>query len=189
MALTEQQSDGSARGRSDGARGGGPTLASGVAALSALAAVLVVGRLVYAQLAPATERAPERCCAAPVEIVDDGATRLGCAGEPALAACTGAVAGDRLYVETGSCRRDVGGMRAAVRLLAGLKLDLNRVSAQELELLDGVGPSLAAAIVAAREARGPFAKLEELRDVQGVGDVNYATLSAHLAVGRQGEAP
>jgi competence protein ComEA len=48
-------------------------------------------------------------------------------------------------------------------------LDLNRADAGALSRLPGVGPVLAARIVAARRARGRFRSLEELLEVPGIG--------------------
>ena len=49
------------------------------------------------------------------------------------------------------------------------KLDLNRVGAEELQTLSGVGEVLAARIVADRNANGPFASVEDLTRVKGIG--------------------
>jgi competence ComEA-like helix-hairpin-helix protein len=49
------------------------------------------------------------------------------------------------------------------------RLDLNHASARELESLSGIGPALAARIVADREARGAFQSVEELVRVPGIG--------------------
>jgi len=48
-------------------------------------------------------------------------------------------------------------------------IDLNRATAADLERIRGVGPVTAAAIVADREARGPFGSVEDLVRVRGVG--------------------
>ncbi|MEB3330351.1 MAG: ComEA family DNA-binding protein [Candidatus Sericytochromatia bacterium] len=48
-------------------------------------------------------------------------------------------------------------------------VDLNRASALELETLPGVGPAMAARIVATRRRLGGFKALEELREVPGIG--------------------
>jgi competence ComEA-like helix-hairpin-helix protein len=50
-----------------------------------------------------------------------------------------------------------------------MRLDLNRASAAELELLPGVGPSLAERIVAYRTEHGPFDSVEAVDAVRGVG--------------------
>jgi competence ComEA-like helix-hairpin-helix protein len=60
--------------------------------------------------------------------------------------------------------------QAAARPLApGETLDPDRATVQELLRLPRVGPALARAIVADREARGPFRSLEGLDRVAGVG--------------------
>ena len=55
-------------------------------------------------------------------------------------------------------------------------LNVNRATAVELEGLPGIGSSLARRIVADREARGPFATIEELDRVAGIGPVLVARL-------------
>ncbi|MBI2554828.1 MAG: helix-hairpin-helix domain-containing protein [Candidatus Rokubacteria bacterium] len=49
------------------------------------------------------------------------------------------------------------------------RLDLNRATADELRRLPGVGPTLADQIVQARERKGRFAAVEDLRTVPGMG--------------------
>jgi len=48
-------------------------------------------------------------------------------------------------------------------------ISLNSASAAELDLLPGIGPSLANAIVSYRQAHGPFQAVEQLLDVPGIG--------------------
>jgi competence protein ComEA len=55
-------------------------------------------------------------------------------------------------------------------------LDLNQASAQQLEELPGIGPATAAAIVEHRERHGPFASVDALGDVSGIGDAKLAQL-------------
>jgi competence protein ComEA len=49
------------------------------------------------------------------------------------------------------------------------KLNVNLASAEELERLPGIGPALAARIVAHREAHGPFRTVDDLLRVSGIG--------------------
>ncbi len=56
------------------------------------------------------------------------------------------------------------------------KVNLNNASAQELDALPGIGPVLAARIVAWRKANGRFKSVEDLRQVSGVGDAKFADL-------------
>lgn len=55
-------------------------------------------------------------------------------------------------------------------------IDLNRAGPTELEVLPGVGPTTAAAIVEHREANGPFARVEDLLAVRGIGDAKLAAI-------------
>jgi competence protein ComEA len=48
-------------------------------------------------------------------------------------------------------------------------VDLNRATADELDLLPGIGPSTAQAIVDYRDQHGPFGSVDELLDVRGIG--------------------
>ena len=56
------------------------------------------------------------------------------------------------------------------------KIHLNSATTAELEELPGVGPVLAAAIVAYREQHGPFKTIEDLLDVTGVGEAKLAAM-------------
>jgi competence protein ComEA len=57
---------------------------------------------------------------------------------------------------------------------SGPLLDLNSASAEELERLPGIGPSLASRIVAYRGKHGRFASVEELIRVGGIGPATLA---------------
>lgn len=70
------------------------------------------------------------------------------------------------YVPGEKAAADHAGSQAAVLTR---KIDLNTVKAAEMELLPGVGPVLAGRIVADREANGPFASVEDLQRVKGIG--------------------
>ena len=63
------------------------------------------------------------------------------------------------------------------------QVDLNRATAEELERLPKIGPGLARRIVAFRIEHGPFATVEGLRQVPGVGPATLAALQGYLTVG------
>lgn len=63
---------------------------------------------------------------------------------------------------------------------APLSLDLNTATEQELEQLDGVGPAIAANIVAYRQQHGGIASVDELDEVSGIGDAKLAAIRAQL---------
>lgn len=59
-------------------------------------------------------------------------------------------------------------------------LDVNTAAAAELEELPGIGPELAARIVADREKNGPFETEEELTRVSGIGEGKLAALEGWI---------
>lgn len=65
---------------------------------------------------------------------------------------------------------------------SGGAVNLNTASATQLEELPGVGPVLAGRIVAWREANGPFASVEILGEVTGIGDALLAQLRPLVVV-------
>ncbi|MSO59788.1 MAG: ComEA family DNA-binding protein [Ilumatobacteraceae bacterium] len=61
-------------------------------------------------------------------------------------------------------------------------VNLNSATAQQLEALPGVGPSTAKAIVSYRSAHGPFATVDGLLDVRGIGPAKLDAMRAQLRV-------
>ena len=72
-------------------------------------------------------------------------------------------------------------LRSRSRPLApGERIDPNRATEAELDRLPGVGPSLAAAIVASRTQEGPFEAFQDLLRVRGIGAATLTKLEPHL---------
>lgn len=65
---------------------------------------------------------------------------------------------------------------------AGGPVDLNSADAALLDTLPGVGPSTAAKIIAEREANGPFASVEDLARVSGIGPKKLEQLAGVACV-------
>jgi competence protein ComEA len=57
------------------------------------------------------------------------------------------------------------------------KLSLGAATVEQLDQLDGIGPTLAQRIVQYRTEHGGFRSLGELREVEGIGEKRFATLS------------
>ena len=62
-------------------------------------------------------------------------------------------------------------------------LDINAASAEELAALPGIGEVLAGRIVAYREEHGPFAAVEDLMKVSGIGEKKLAELEGRITTG------
>lgn len=69
-------------------------------------------------------------------------------------------------------------------LLLGHPLDLNSATAADLEALPGIGPHTAAAVLADRDAHGPYAAVAELARVRGIGPHTLERLHPSLRVTR-----
>jgi competence protein ComEA len=61
-------------------------------------------------------------------------------------------------------------------------VDLNEATAEQLDALPGIGPSTAAAIVAHRDANGPFPSVDALGDVRGIGPAKLEALRPMVQV-------
>jgi competence protein ComEA len=64
---------------------------------------------------------------------------------------------------------------------AGL-ININTASQVELEMLPGVGPSIAADILAYRSANGPFDTIEAIMDVPGIGEGKFEAIRELITV-------
>ncbi|NLG83055.1 MAG: helix-hairpin-helix domain-containing protein, partial [Firmicutes bacterium] len=71
--------------------------------------------------------------------------------------------------------------RTGVRGKPSFPLNVNRASASEFEAVPGIGPALAARIVAYRQANGPFTSLEDLLNVEGIGQKTLALVKPYLS--------
>lgn len=78
------------------------------------------------------------------------------------------------------------GATPAVRMggvTAGGQININTAGQSDLEMLPGIGPSTAANILAYREANGPFAAIEAIMDVPGIGEGKFEAIRDLITVG------
>ena len=61
-------------------------------------------------------------------------------------------------------------------------VDINTATKEELSTVDGLGESLAEAIIKHRETKGPFASVDGLLAVEGISDRLLAKLRDQLTV-------
>lgn len=94
------------------------------------------------------------------------------------------VVADGEQVAIGSCAaaEDESGAVAGVPATGSGKVRINSATEAELQSLPGVGEATAAKIVADRKANGPFASLEDLMRVSGIGQKKYEALADLIAL-------
>lgn len=56
------------------------------------------------------------------------------------------------------------------------RININTASAEELELLPGIGPALSAAIIEHRKNAGAFRRIEDLMEVSGIGEKKFEAI-------------
>lgn len=64
-------------------------------------------------------------------------------------------------------------------------VNINTATQSELEMVKGVGPAKAKAIITYREANGNFKHLDELDNVKGFGKASLEKLKEELSVGSE----
>jgi competence protein ComEA len=60
-------------------------------------------------------------------------------------------------------------------------IHINTATSEDLQRLPGVGPALAQAIIAYREANGPFKSMEDLDKVSGIGPARLQEWEGKIA--------
>jgi comEA protein len=98
--------------------------------------------------------------------------RLG-AAVLASAMCMGLGGGQQL---------DAAGQETKPAAAAPAPLNLNSATSADLEKLPGVGAAMAARILEYRQKAGGFKKIEELMNVQGIGERNFLRLKPLVTV-------
>ena len=64
----------------------------------------------------------------------------------------------------------------------GALININTASLEELDRLDGVGPSTAQKIVDYRTENGGFKTIDEIKEVPGIGDAKFAAMKDSITV-------
>ncbi len=82
----------------------------------------------------------------------------------------------------GQTRIEAAGQEAKAPAAAPAPLNLNAATAADLEKLPGVGAAMATRILEYRQKSGGFKKIEELMNVQGIGERNFLRLKPLVTV-------
>lgn len=73
-------------------------------------------------------------------------------------------------------------LKKKLALTADGKINLNLATAEDLDKIDGVGPGMARKILEYRDKIKKFHKVEELRNIPGIGPKKYEHLSKYVTV-------
>ena len=71
---------------------------------------------------------------------------------------------------------------ATVTATATAPVNLNTATAEQLATIPGVGPKMAERIIDYRQKNGSFKKIEELMNVQGIGEKSFLKLRTLVTV-------
>lgn len=166
-----------ARARDAVAAAGGLTAQADPAAVN-LAAAVSDGEQLFVPARSEVTAGPGSPSAAPLSAGARGAsasTSASIAGRTGIGGPAPAALASHGQQAAGNTVRASGGT-------AGGHLNVNEATAVELETLPSIGPALAARIIAYRDAHGPFAAVEDLRQVSGIGDKTLARFRDQVVV-------
>ncbi len=90
--------------------------------------------------------------------------------------------GERERIKQEEIKVRISRMEANKLLVFSLPLDLNRVSKEDLCLIQGIGESLAQEIITHRERSRGFRSVEELKKVKGIGEKKYQSIKNFFAL-------
>lgn len=62
------------------------------------------------------------------------------------------------------------------------KININTAGYEELQKITGVGPVIAQRIIEYRNTNGPFQKLEDIKEVQGIGDAKFEKMKDEITL-------
>ncbi len=71
-----------------------------------------------------------------------------------------------------------------IELLPGEKVDINTAGAEELMKLPGIGEVLARNIISYRQAHGSFDDIEEIMEVEGIGEGRFDGIRLLITAGQ-----
>jgi competence protein ComEA len=88
--------------------------------------------------------------------------------------------GQQIVVPVAGAAPAGAGPEAGTETAPAAKIHLSTATAEQLDQVDGLGPTLAARIIEFRDAHGGFRSIQELAEVDGIGEKRLATLREAL---------
>lgn len=91
--------------------------------------------------------------------------------------------GDQIHVPVlGDDSEEAGVIPALPTPSGGTVIYINTAAAEALQSLPGIGAVMADRIIAYREANGPFTSIEQLGDVEGIGDATLEQIAPFISL-------
>ncbi len=87
--------------------------------------------------------------------------------------------GEQIYVDATIVNS--AGVRVSKVTRSG-PININRATLAQFDSLDGIGPVIAKRIIEYRKVNGPFATVEDLQKVSGIGVAKFATIKSKVRV-------
>ena len=66
--------------------------------------------------------------------------------------------------------------------LKNSKININKASQTELEIIPGIGPSTALKIIDYRERNGNFSSIEDIKNVSGIGEAKFEKIKNYIRI-------
>ena len=82
----------------------------------------------------------------------------------------------------GYSKDDTGGGVSAEKGITGGKVNINTADSVTLQTIPGIGPSKAARIIEYRDSQGRFKKIDDIKNVTGIGDMTFENIKGYITV-------
>lgn len=67
-------------------------------------------------------------------------------------------------------------------ITSSTKISINKATLEQFDSLPGIGEAKAKDIITYREQNGPFEKIEDLKNVSGIGDALFAKIKDYITL-------
>ena len=96
--------------------------------------------------------------------------------------------GDKIYIPNREEEKQIettevkGNNTGTVKITKNNKININKASITELKQITGIGESTANKIIDYRENVGKFKKIEDIKEVKGIGDSKYESIKDKITI-------
>lgn len=96
--------------------------------------------------------------------------------------------GDKIYIPNREKEKQIettevkGNNTGTVKITKNSKININKASISELKQITGIGESTANKIIDYRDNVGKFKKIEDIKEVKGIGDSKYESIKDKITI-------